>query len=348
MTPQEFDRSLVAGDISPVYFFCGDNHLLMDRALRKITSLLVPDPKNMLDLHQYTAISHSPAEIIRAMRTVPFFSGKKLVIVRDAQAFKSSQWKTLFAACASPPSQCCLVFILHLDLREKKERARIRDFAAHGSVVVFENPRGEKNVESFVTRELSGYGKKIEPEALSVLVTMLDENAQRIAREVEKLVMFCASKDTISRDDVAEVVSCAARGTLFMLIDALVQQKEDTARSLLKSVLDSGTHPLAVLKLLARRFRQICLIQEMICRGARRGEIYNAMRPLPDQAIDALCRDAQSWTVGEMGRVFDLLFEVSILLKSSGCDRSIILEYLLERLCTLRFQAFPESAAWAF
>ena len=335
MTPQELERLLADGDIAPVYFFCGDNHLFMDRALPKLISQLIPDRANTLDLHQYTALTHSPAEIIRAMRTAPFFAKKKLVIVHDAHAFKAAQWKILFAACSSIPSQSCLVVVVHLDLREKRERARIRDFAAHGCVVVFENPRGVKNIESFVTQEVSRYGKRIEPEALSVLVTMLDEDGQRIAREVEKLVLFCGPNDTISRDDVAEVIS-AARGTLFTLIDAFVQQKEDSARTLLKNVLDSGTHPLAVIKLLARRFRQICLVQEMLCRGARQAEIRAGMRPLPDQAIDELCRDARNWKDEDWGRVFDLLFEVSTLLKSSKCDGTIILEYLLERLGALR------------
>ncbi|MCX8044963.1 MAG: DNA polymerase III subunit delta [Desulfobacterota bacterium] len=345
MKPQELERSVTAGQIAPVYIFCGDNVLLMDRAVALITTSLIPDQSAAFDLHRFSGLTASPADIVRAIRTPPFFYNKKLVIVRDAQHFKTAQWQTLSPVLTKPANRCCVVFVVQISMEDKRERSRIDTFNAYGTVVVFENPKGERQVAMAATRELARYGKKVDPEALSLLGMLLEEDALRIAREIEKLALFCGSNDTISRDDVQEILCTGEHGTLFTLADAIVQGRIRQALSLLSRIVEAGTHPLVVLKIVAQQFRHINIIHHVMATGASGTEMRRALYPLPPQAIETLSRTARLWPPENIGRVFELLFVTSMLLRSSRCDGRIVLEDLVLRLGKLRDHARATVAA---
>jgi len=276
---------------------------------------------------------------------MPFCAATKLVIVHDAHLFKPPQWKQVRAACEKPPARCCLVVVLPGDPRDKKFKDRIKTLHTCGEVIVCENPRGEKNVGRCAAQELARYGKQIAPDALALLGAVLEENAQSIAREAQKLALYCGDRTTVTVADVGEVVSCGVRDTVFALVDAMARSALETALPLLKNLRDTGTHPLAVLKLLARRFRQIAAVQHLLAQGASQRAVYQAMRPMPNDAIAALCRDARSWPADRMGAVFDLLFEANTLVKSSRIDGESVLTHLALRLSALRAQACAAPAA---
>jgi len=344
MTPQEFERALTQGVVAPVCFLCGDNLLLIERALHHIQTTLVPHDSALFNLHQFTAPIHGPADILHALRTPPFPPGQKVVIVRDAHLFKAAQWESLYAACKKKAPQCCLVFVFSPAPTQKEEKKRIKTFHAYGTVVEYENPKGEKSVGACAARELSRYGKKISPDALALLSALLDEDAQKIAREVEKLALFCGTRDLVTREDVADIVSSGTR-TVFALIDAMVQGNSTTALTLLNNVLEAGTHPLAILKLLAHQFRQMSTVQALLGRGASTSDIRRALGWLPMAAVETLSREARIWFAGSRGRIFELLFEADALVKLSKCESRILLEQLIVQLSVLRTQCCAAATA---
>jgi len=98
-----------------------------------------------------------------------------------------------------------------------------------------------------------------------------------------------------------------------------------------------------VLKLLARRFRQIDTVRSMIAQGAGRHALQQALRPLPKDAVEALSREANCWPADRMGAVFALLFEATTLVKSSRIEGESVLANLALRLSALRAQAFAAA-----
>jgi DNA polymerase-3 subunit delta len=343
MYPEELQRSIAARKFSPVYCFYGDNTLLMDATLRELITALFPDPAASLDLHQYTAPTHTPAAILQSLRTMPFSSGKKLVVIREAQAFKAADWEKLQAYCAKPAAWCCAVFMLQTDAKEKKEKARVEALEKYGPAVVFLNPRTEKQRSVFIRAALTRQGKEIAPDALACLSAVLDEDAQGIDRELEKLALYCGQRKKVVLEDVERVVSGGARGTVFTLVDAVAQGNVGESILLLKSLRETGSHPLALLKMIARQFRFIGIAQELFAAGASESVFRQKIR-VPERALQGIMRQARTWPAGSMGKVFNVLFQTNGLLKSSRIDGGIILEHLVLRLRALRDQPCAGTA----
>ena len=101
----------VRGEIESLYFFYGENTYLINEAIEEISTCLFPSRSPGLDSHYYDAQIHDPSEIIQSARTVPFFSKKKLVVIKEVHYFKNTQWERFQSYFSNPLKHCCLVLI---------------------------------------------------------------------------------------------------------------------------------------------------------------------------------------------------------------------------------------------
>lgn len=326
---------MAGGAPAPLYFFCGDNGPLIDEALRLLAASLLPKSAAGPDVKQLDASGHTPGDILEAARTQSLFAGKKLVVVRQAEAFKQAQWDRLKGYFKKPSPSCCLVFILALDEKDKKNRSRIEALKKLGPVFFFSNPRGDRQIMAFVKARLAGSGKSIAPDALAYCGALLGENAQAIAGEIEKLVLYCGSRATVTAADVDAVVCGGGRATIFNLVDAVGEGNLERSLELLGSVLGSGVHPLVIVKMIARQFRLICTARELLDQGEPAARIAQKVR-LPEFVVRGLLKQARGWPADRMGMVFEEIFQASSLSKASRAAPHIVLERLLLRLPELR------------
>ena len=323
------------GVAAPLYFFCGDNAPLIDEALRLLTAALFPQGASGLDMRQLDAQTHGPGEILEAARTRPFFSKRKLVVVRQAQAFKEAHWDKLKEYCKKPSAFCCIVFILALDEKDKKDRARIEAFRKFGPVFAFQNPRGDRQIMAYVRAQFAGLGKSIAPDALAYCGALLGENAQAIAGEIEKLALYCGERKNVTAADVDAVVCGGDRSTIFNFVDVVGEGKLERSLELLAGILGAGVHPLGIVKMLARQFRLIQTARLLLDQGEPAPRIIQKLR-LPEFVARGLLQQSRGWPADRMSMVFEEIFQASCLSKSSRAEPGIVLERLLLRLPELR------------
>ena len=335
MTVDDLKKSIAGGVVAPLYFFYGDNGPSIEEAIRLVAAALFPAGPAELDVTQLDAQSQGPGDILQAVRTIAFFSRKKLVIVRQAHHFKQPQWDILTPYLKKPADSCCLVFILPLDEKDKKDKARLEALKKFGPAFAFQNPRGDKQIALFVRSQLAHYGKTISPEALAYCGAILGENAQAISGEVEKLALYCGERTKVEAADVDEVVCGGGRGTIFNLVEAVGRGKLEQSLELLGGILAAGVHPLVVLKMIARQFRLIGTARLMLDQGAASTRIGQQLR-LPEFVVRGVMQQARSWPAERLGMVFEEIFQANSLSKSSRADARIVLERLLLRLPELR------------
>lgn len=335
MSLEDLKKSMPGGVAAPLYFFCGDNIPLLEEALRLLSTALFPEGAAEFDIRQLDALGNGPGEILEAARTRSFFSKRKLIVVRQAQAFKAAQWDKLKDYFKKPLASCCIVFILALDEKDKKNKARIEALRKFGPVFAFQNPKGDRQIMQFVKTRLAGLGKTIDTDALAYCGALLGENAQAIAGEIEKLALYCGTQKSVTTADVDAVVCGGEKGTIFNLVDAVGQGKPERSLELLGGILGSGVHPLVILKMLARQFRLIQAARLLLDQGEPSSRIAQKLR-LPEFVVRGLLQQARGWPADRMSMIFEEIFQASSLSKSSRAAPCIVLERLLLRLPELR------------
>ena len=335
MTVDDLKKSIAGGVVAPLYFFYGDNGPSIEEAIRLVAAALFPAGPAELDVTQLDAQSQGPGDILQAVRTIAFFSRKKLVIVRHAHPLKQPQWDVLAPYLKKPADSCCLVFVLLLDEKDKKDKGRLEALKKFAPAFAFQNPKGDKQIALFVRSQLAHYGKTISPDALAYCGAILGENAQAISGEVEKLALYCGERAKVEAADVDEVLCGGGRGTIFNLVDAVGQGRLEPSLELLGGILAAGVHPLVVLKMIARQFRLIGTARLMLDQGENATRIGQRLR-LPEFVVRGVIQQAKSWPAERLGMVFEEIFQANYLSKSSRAEGHIVLERLLLRLPELR------------
>jgi len=337
--PETLNKEILKGSIHPVYFFCGENTYLMDKAVAAIKKQLFGSGDADLDFISFDAQLHGPPEIIQQASTLPFFGKKRLVVVKRAHVFKLAQWKAFKACIARPPDSCCLVFICE-DSRQKG--SFLNELKKKAVVVSFSNPRNETSLKKFIKEQLRRNGKNIDEKALSYFVSNAGLDARAVAAEVEKLCLLCANRRSVGVEDLEALLCRSHNTTIFKLLEEIGRGRLDVSLAYLDNMCKDNIPPLVVIKMISRQFRLISTARDGLSKGEPVSAIARQLKARFNvgyaNSVSDIVSQAKGWSSAGLGMAFEEIFRSNILIKSSRIEKKMILENLVFRLADLRNQ----------
>lgn len=233
----------------------------------------------------------------------------------------------------------------------------------HASFASLEPARSgqQDRVYQGVARKLETFGKKISPNAFSLLQKRTGNDMHLIAEAIEKIIAFVGDKTRVDERDIETVIAQSSFENIFALTDALGKRSVSQALSSLHSVLESGEPPIKVNALIARQIRltlQAKLLAErgdlkpMVDRMNYQSFADNVFKPLANKMSNYLPNVAQVnllkqnpyaaykviqaipfFSTEELVHGLEQTLEADVQLKSSQLDPECILEQLVYELC---------------
>lgn len=213
----------------------------------------------------------SLAAVLDDLATLPFLAPRRVILVREADAFITAHREKLERYLAKPAPTGTL--ILACRSFPKTTRLYKAVTAAGGLVVECKRPSGRALLE-FVTAEAGARGKRLDPSAATQLVNLVGQDTGVLASEIEKLCLYAAERAAITDGDVSELVGQTREERVFAAMDAAAAGRLSDALCLWQQVL--ATDPEAVYKALggvAYRVRQWLSAHRMASAGLDISEI---------------------------------------------------------------------------
>jgi len=103
-----------------VYLLHGEEDLLIDQALAALLDRLVPPEERDLNVDVLRAGEIAITDLITRLDTLPFFGRRRVVVVKDAAAWKPSEQERLAAYLEQgPPPSAFILVAQGLDRRRK-------------------------------------------------------------------------------------------------------------------------------------------------------------------------------------------------------------------------------------
>lgn len=184
-----------------------------------------------------------------------------------------------------------------------RRRKIYKTIEAAGVVVDASVPTGARRAEVEVQqrllrdqaqRILTPRGKRLEPAAHDALVEMTGFELRTFCTSLEKLADYAGSRDTISAEDVRQVLRRSRKDPIYAFTGAVGERRLDQALFYLDSLLGAGTHPLQALAALANLVRRLAAARDFLDSPA--GGCWRRGLPYPEfqrQVVPALlARDA--------------------------------------------------------
>ena len=325
LTREALEAQLAAGEFQPIYLVVGDDDGEKDDIARAFQAA-VPDESQAFAFQRYSALeTGDPSVIVNSARTMSFLGDRKVIVVTRAEKWFSGKRKgaddaaddddagsgsgdALEAYFERPEPASTVVFVA----AEVNRTFRVvKALLKHAVVIECWGLKGEKDPRGPATEALGRAGRlaaglfkraglSIDRSALDPLLSHAGTDIAVLRGDVERLILYCHGRKSVTVDDVNAVVAGTALIDQWAIVNAIEQGNAAAALRQVRIAIEAGEVPYKTL-----------------------GQIGWWVRSkLPQMGSPDRVRAA-----------VDAVFRTDLAMKSSGGEPRILLERLVVELC---------------
>lgn len=279
----------------------------------------------------------SVADVLAAVRAMPFLSDKRLVIVEGMIGWLSrkgagnsgkAELETLRDGLSTLPEWARLVFVEHGQLSERNIILKAAKEIRGGYHKEFNPPR---NPQQWITnRARDVYGAEIDQRAAAALATLVGNDMRAADSELAKLVAYVNYERPITETDVAQMTAYVVEANVFEMVDAMGQRDGATAVRLLHRLLDNS-EPLQLFGMIIRQFRLLILAREHLNQGGTPASTGQAIGAAPFVGKKA-AEQARVFSQDQLERIYSFLLETDLSIKTGKVEAALALDLLVARV----------------
>jgi DNA polymerase-3 subunit delta len=321
------------GKVDPILVVVGDERLLLTQAIDTVRAATVGAGPRGFNEDHFDANNTSSATVADAARSLPMMAKVRLVLVRNAEAWKADQWDELLRYAESPSPSTVLL------ITAEKLNGSMRFVSAakkKGYLYEAKTP-DERDLGPWLDGEARRRGITFEKGAAESLILSIGADLGALADALERVQLFAGGK-LIREEDIEEVVSPIRESSVFELSEAVSEKNLSRCLSIIDSLSrsrDKDKPALVVLALVARQIRMLALARDAIDKGS--DPVAALSGKMPPFAAKNVARVAKiKWSSGHLFRALRKLSETDGRLKSVSAARGQewrVMEELVLTLC---------------
>lgn len=338
-----------------IYVFHGDDDFSSSEALGTLLEASGPPELRESNVTQLSAGEFSINRFGSAAMVVPFLAERRVVVVRgllaasEAQRPRRGPRQTNAARDAGPaaglepllselPPTTDAVFLegklpagnaLLATIRGLgPEKAEVREFAA----------LRRDSLAGWVRERASQKGATIDGAAVTELAELVGANLWAMDGELEKLTIYCSGR-TITKEDVAALVSGSRESSVFELVDAIMDGRPDVAQGATERLMRGGATGPYLLSMIARQARLVAIAQDLAAQRVSQGEWAPRLGTGSDFVVRKTAEQARRFAPEAVRALYRLLLEADVAMKTGETTEELALTELLAQAGSLRVAA---------
>lgn len=208
--------------------------------------------------------------------SVPFFAGKRLVIVENSGIFRAKgsslskeAEEEISELIKSIPETSCLAFFEEEAAKNKK----IYKVIAKEGIVCECGKDSEKEVAAWLMKGFSQADKKISPDLVYYLIERTGSDHDRLKKEFDKLIDYTADSDTVAKDDIDAVTGQSVDAKVYEIVNACAQKNARLMLEKYYALLKNDVYPLIILASLRSQLELMLMTGELSGKGYSDAEI---------------------------------------------------------------------------
>ena len=305
----------------PVYYLFGEDDFLKEQATRDLVDAAVEASTRDFNLESRRAGELDAEALDALLSTPPMLAERRVVVLRDVDKLKKGARTLLDRYLARPARDLVLVLVTPSGVKPDKA------FSAHATAVEFVPLNGDRLPRWVNHHATHTLGRKITPEAITLLVEAVGGDLAQLALELEKLASYAT--DTIDEHAVADIVGVRRGESLGDLLDAVAAKDLGRAIGLIPIVLQlPKTTAVSIVMALTVQTLALGYAEATLAAGTSpRGLFNELMALLKDtgafphrpwgEAVNAWTKHAARWTAAEIDAALHALLAADAALKET-------------------------------
>jgi len=312
----------------PIYVIAGEEKSLVDAECEKLLEKLLEPQQRVTGLFNADPAEVSATEVLDELRTLPFLTERRVVLVKGADKFVSENRELLEKYFDNP----CPTGILILTVSSWSAQTRLaKRLPAVGKLLSVAKPRRGQLPQRLVQYASDAHDKTITEAAAELLIELSGDELVRLYGEVDKLALFAHNEKSITEQHIELLIGHNRIFGVFAVIDAVIAGNIAQAIYRLRTMFaEDKTAEYTVVGAFAFHFRRMFGAKVLLENGVGSAEIASRLRIWGDR--DSFFAQLRKVSLKQIGSILQQLAATDYAIKTGRAKAEVAAEQLVLRL----------------
>ena len=311
-----------------IYVIAGKEDSLVGAQCSELLDKLLEPSQRATGLFNTEASSVTASDVLDELRTAPFLTDKRVVLIRQADDFVSKNRLLLEKYFDQP----CPTGRLVLTVRNWDSRTKLaKKLPKIGKLISITEPKRRELPQRLMGYAHDAYDKRLSRDAAELLVELTGDELTRLYSEVDKLALFADAEKVITVQHIESLVGHNRLFNAFSVIDAMIVGNAGIAVERLRGMFaDDRSAEYTVVGAFAFHFRRLFNAKVLLEKGIRRGEIEKRLRIWGNK--DGFFAQLRRMSLRQIGTYLQHLAETDYAIKTGRTKAKVAMEQFVLQL----------------
>ncbi len=313
---------------SLIYVIAGRESSLVSAQCQELLDSLLESSQKTTGLFNADPASTTVTDVLDELRTAPFLTDKRVVVVKQADDFVSQnrQWLEKYFDAPCPTGRLILT-VKNWDARTKLAKKLQRA----GKLISITQPKPWQLPERLIKYANEAHGKKINKESAELLVELTGDELSRLYSEIDKLALFVGKDKVITQKHIESLIGHNRLFNAFSVIDSIIAGDAGIAVDRLRGMFaEDKSSEYTVIGAFAFHFRRMFKAKVLLQKGLRSNEIIKQVQIWSNK--DKFFNQLKKISLKQIGRYLQQLAETDYAIKTGRTKAPVAMEQFVLRL----------------
>jgi DNA polymerase-3 subunit delta len=313
-----------------IYVIAGKEDSLVNAHCRKLIDELLEPSQRATGLFEAEGASVAASEVLDELRTAPFLTDKRVVLLRKADDFISVNRQLLEKYFDNP----CPTGQLVLTTKTWDSRTKLaRKLTKVGKLISVTQPKPWELPQRLIRYANDAHDKTLGRDAAELLIELTGDELTRLYSEVDKLTLFAGTEKRITPKHIESLIGHNRLFNAFAVIDAVIAGETGQAVERLRAMFaEDKSAEYTVVGAFAFHLRRMFTAKTLLAKGVRPGDIEKKLRIWSGK--DKFFAQLRQISLGQVGKYLQQLAETDYAVKTGRTKAPVAMEQLVLRLAT--------------
>jgi len=311
-----------------IFVITGREEASVNAECQRLLDELLEPQERTTGLSSVDPASTGACDVLDELRTLPFLTEKRVVLVKDADDFVSKNRSLLEKYFDNP----CPTGILVLTVSSWDSRTKLaKRLPSVGRLINVTEPKRGELPHRLIKYAGDAHDKALSKDAAELLIELTGDGLAMLYGEIDKLALFAHTEKAITSRHVELLIGHNRLFNAFAVIDAVVAGDVAEAINRLRSMFaEDKSAEYTVVGAFAFHFRRMFNAKALLAKGIRPDEVANRLRIWGNK--DGFFLHLHKVTLEQLGANLQQLAAIDFQIKTGQTKPQVAMEQLVLKL----------------
>ena len=334
---KEIKNQIKSGHIKKCYLFFGQEEFLKKSYEEKIKNFMIEPSFEMMNYMYIEDKFITSEKIINFCETIPFFSNKKLIVIKNSGFFKgikdnniqrendiNKEINIIDEYLKNIPDNVCIIFSEYEVDKRKKIYKTVLD---KGYICEFKTPN-ENDIINWILKNLKKSNIFIDKTTASYLIRNSGNKLEILSREIEKLKSYKNENEEVSIIDIDNICTKSIETKIFDLVAKIGEKKPEEAIKIYRNLLSMKEYPTLIFNMIIRQFRMILQCFLLLNNGEDLKNI-SAILGIHDFIVRECLKQSKNFSEHQLKSALRECLDIDLNIKTGKINPEIAIEMII-------------------